>query len=181
MSHIKIHIICPNSVPSPVVPISVTAKAFHLSVVQTRNRGILMDSPLPHSSKPLSHQVFWCCLLDIFWISLFPSATLLAQALLLPPFLSLLTHSSQHSQVTPPQHTSDNVTPLSPHGSLDKVKDSLYNTQGSIHLDPCVCALFYLLLSSYSLKLSYLQFWEYLGLWISCNLFLEYTAHSFSC
>lgn len=173
MSHIKIDIICPNSVPSPIVPISVTANAFHLSVVQTRNCGILMDSPLPHSSKPLSHQVCWCCLLDIFWISLFLSATLLVQALLLPPFLSLLTHSSQHSQVTPPQHTSDNVTPLSPQGSHDKVKDPL--------LDPCVRALFYLLLLSYSLKLSHLQFWGYLGLWISCNLFLEYAAHSFSC
>ena len=173
MSHIKIDIICPNSVPSPIVPISVTANAFHLSVVQTRNCGILMDSPLPHSSKPLSNQVYWCCLLDIFWISLFLSATLLVQALLLPPFLSLLTHSSQHSQVTPPQHTSDNVTPLSPQGSHDKVKDPL--------LDPCVRALLYLLLLSYSLKLSHLQFWGYLGLWISCNLFLECAAHSFSC
>ena len=135
MSHIKINIVCPNSVPSPIVPISVTANTFHLSVVQTRNCGILREFPLPHFSKPLSHQVCWFCLLDIFWISLFPSVTLLVQAVLLPPFLSLLTHSS-HSQVTPPQHTSDNVTPLSPHGSQDKVKDPLYITQGSTHL-PC--------------------------------------------
>ena len=104
MSHIKINIICPNSVPSPIVPISVTANTFHLLVVQTRNCGILREFPLPHFSKPLSHQVCWFCLLDIFWISLFPSATLLVQALLLPPFLSLLTHSS-HSQVTPPRNT----------------------------------------------------------------------------
>lgn len=67
-SQIKVNIICPK--PLPAIPISVNTNIFHLSVIQTRNHDIIIDSPLPYSNSHFITKSCRFCLLNIFWIFL---------------------------------------------------------------------------------------------------------------